>query len=210
MSAYIVSDWTMQRAVAVLVESGFPASDASRLGRRLWALNAAAIERRYPSDHEWSGTREARRLVLSWCWNPDTDTRIYSYADAQGWEGDAWAALTELHYQCAEGDVTDMPLFKLIGQAIEANKKTPKRAPEYAPVQTKPGPCVVREFSSCGPCLPLGEVVRITPKGVTYRDYHGKIQRRHGRAWQAGRLHVEPCQSCMDHPQTQYPNGHTN
>jgi hypothetical protein len=213
MSAYIVSDWTMQRAVAALVESGLPENDASNLGRRLWALNASAVEQRYPSNHEEMGTHEAWQAAEGWTWRPGTDTRFYSRPDADGWEGNAWKSLSEVHYQCAEGDVPNHPLFQLIRQALEAREKAPKRPVEAAPspVPAKPVKLWLREFSPCGPCLDLGEVVRITPKGVAYRDRSGRLQRRGGRAWKpdgTGRLHTTPCHSCMDHPHTQYPNGY--
>lgn len=69
----------------------------------------------------------------------------------------------------------------------------------------------LREFSPVGPCITLGKVLRITPKGVTYIDSHGRAKRRGGRAWKedgSGLLHIQPCRSCADHTNSQYPHGY--
>ena len=79
---------------------------------------------------------------------------------------------------------------------------------------------LVREFSACGPCLTLGEFVRRTPKTIVYREWRGgdrfgderrvggwKVQSGggdHKRAY----IHTEPCRSCRDHTETQYPHGY--
>jgi hypothetical protein len=61
----------------------------------------------------------------------------------------------------------------------------------------------VREFSRCGPCIPLGRFIKRTPKRVFYLDDYGNVTCKTSR----GHLvHTEPCPSCQDHPQTQYPN----
>lgn len=66
----------------------------------------------------------------------------------------------------------------------------------------------VREFSRCGPCIELGELVERTAKTISYRIKDYGIARRGGRAVKSGLVHIEPCRSCRDHPETSYPNGY--
>ena len=67
----------------------------------------------------------------------------------------------------------------------------------------------VREFSPAGPCLMLGELVRKTAKTLTYIGRADNVtQRRGGRKVETNYIHTEPCISCRDHPQTQYPEGY--
>lgn len=61
----------------------------------------------------------------------------------------------------------------------------------------------VREFSTIGPCLTVGESAGETEKSLLYFD--GNKVRRVKKSW---RYHVEPCVSCRDHPRTQYPEGY--
>jgi hypothetical protein len=53
----------------------------------------------------------------------------------------------------------------------------------------------VREFSRCGPCIPLGVLVRETATRFIYRN-------RNGSTFWAGKrnglVHVDPCPSCRD------------
>lgn len=65
----------------------------------------------------------------------------------------------------------------------------------------------VREFSMVGPCIRLGEFVKRTPQRIFYRDRDGAVTCKTSRA---GLVHTEPCPSCRDHPQTQYPDGYDN
>ncbi len=76
----------------------------------------------------------------------------------------------------------------------------------------------VREFSSAGPCLILGQFVRRTPMTIVYREWlggdnYGKERRVGG--WKVtgdmyhGRrayVHIEPCKCCKDHAETKYPH----
>jgi len=73
---------------------------------------------------------------------------------------------------------------------------------------------IVRQFSRCGPCLTLGKLVKETPGFFVYDEWQGGdrfegrkrvAKPREGR-WSGN--HIEPCSSCRDHPQTQYPNGY--
>jgi hypothetical protein len=59
----------------------------------------------------------------------------------------------------------------------------------------------VRFFSMVGPCLPA-TVVRSNPTTYTV-DFYGTKKRVH-RGW----VHADPCVSCTDHPNTQYPYGY--
>lgn len=73
-------------------------------------------------------------------------------------------------------------------------------APEPIEVQT------VREFSPCGPCITLGTLTRETSGFYCYEPRHSrdKRERRVGKR----KVHIEPCGSCRDHAQTQYPDGY--
>lgn len=68
----------------------------------------------------------------------------------------------------------------------------------------------VRKFSMVGPCLHLGEVIRETPSFLIYSS------RRHGGAEKRIKkdgerlVHTSPCHSCVDHAETNYPNGYDN
>ncbi len=75
----------------------------------------------------------------------------------------------------------------------------------------------VREFSPAGPCLTLGEFVKRSPKFIFYRErlggdrYAGRVSRVGGwKVTGADYIHIEPCRSCRDHPETSYPNGYEN
>lgn len=73
----------------------------------------------------------------------------------------------------------------------------------------------VREFSTVGPCLKLGLLLRETVHfyvfapwrgGSTYEVAEKLIRKRQPDHYSPA--HVEPCPSCPDHEKTQYPNGY--
>lgn len=69
---------------------------------------------------------------------------------------------------------------------------------------------VVREANLAGPCIPIGELVRETPRFYFYR---GRFDRGNGtgdirRIGKNHFTHVVPCTCCRDHPRTSYPNGY--
>lgn len=72
----------------------------------------------------------------------------------------------------------------------------------------------VRAFSIAGPCLTLGRYVGETPQFYVYDEWRGgdnyggrkRVKKRTEAHYSAA--HVEPCSSCEDHPNTQYPNGY--
>ena len=67
----------------------------------------------------------------------------------------------------------------------------------------------VREFSSAGPCLTLGPLVKRTAKTFTYNDrIEGGQHRVGGWKVQSGHFHTDPCRSCRDHDATMYPEGY--
>jgi hypothetical protein len=68
----------------------------------------------------------------------------------------------------------------------------------------------VREFSSIGPCITLGTLTRSTAKMVYFTTREGREERRGGHRLECGLIHVEPCRSCRDHAESQYPNGYEN
>lgn len=74
---------------------------------------------------------------------------------------------------------------------------------------------LVRSFSPVGPCITEGRFVRETTKFYVYNEWRGgdrfdttekRIAKRLPGHY--SRAHVEPCSSCRDHAQTQYPNGY--
>lgn len=68
----------------------------------------------------------------------------------------------------------------------------------------------VREFSTIGPCITLGEVVKATESTISFVDRDGRKSRRSGDRVRSGLIHTTPCRSCRDHAQSQYPNGYEN
>ena len=68
----------------------------------------------------------------------------------------------------------------------------------------------VRNFSSCGPCIVQGDLVRETAQFYVFTDkYNGKERKLAKRlSNRYSGAHIEPCHSCRDHAQTQYPNGY--
>jgi hypothetical protein len=69
-------------------------------------------------------------------------------------------------------------------------------------------PTIVRRFSVCGPCIPVGELIKRTEKSLIFRNNRGEIKRRGGYRVERGLYHTEPCSSCSDHPRTSYPHGY--
>ncbi len=66
----------------------------------------------------------------------------------------------------------------------------------------------VREFSSAGPCITLGTLLKQTASTVTFQERDGSLGKRGGNRLKCGLIHIEPCCSCRDHATTQYPNGY--
>lgn len=68
----------------------------------------------------------------------------------------------------------------------------------------------VRQFSVCGPCIPLGTLIKQTTHFYCYADERGsragKVRKRTPDHYSPN--HIEPCPSCRDHTRTQYPNGY--
>lgn len=64
----------------------------------------------------------------------------------------------------------------------------------------------VRVFSRCGPCLTQFRRVRTNRTTVTLGFKNGSGYSL-DRAYK-GSVHEEPCPSCEDHPNTQYPDGY--
>lgn len=70
---------------------------------------------------------------------------------------------------------------------------------------------IVREFNSVGPCRILGRLVKETEQFYLYNEWLGgehygalKRVRKQTLAYHSG-AHIEPCRSCRDHAETQYP-----
>lgn len=101
MSAFIVSDGTMDRVVAAVLMirrkttfDGLPATpeNATKIGRRLYVLNSAAVGQRY-DENEIEGAG-------------------YTYRPIDRGEPAFYKAVRSLLYQCSEGDVPERELFK--------------------------------------------------------------------------------------------------
>ena len=73
---------------------------------------------------------------------------------------------------------------------------------------------IVREFSTVGPCLTRGRLVKETEQFYVYDEWQGgdryegrkRIRKRSDAHYSPA--HVEPCPSCRDHARTQYPHGY--
>ena len=61
----------------------------------------------------------------------------------------------------------------------------------------------LRMSNSAGPCLPV-TLVKVNRTRASVLFYSSRLDEP---LWS---LHAEPCTCCMDHPQTQYPNGYDN
>ena len=99
--------------------------------------------------------------------------------------------------------------------------KTPQipALPGMTPLGIKPAdtkPTIVRKFSAAGPCLVLGKLTKETAHFYIFDQWQGgdRFQSRarvfkNTPAHYSG-AHIEPCQSCRDHPKTFYPQGYTD
>lgn len=68
---------------------------------------------------------------------------------------------------------------------------------------------LVRAFSTVGPCIVQGTLVRETSKFycVADRFESGRVRKIAKTRWD---IHTALCVSCREHPQSQYPNGYEN
>ena len=96
MSAYFVPDNTMQNVVAAML----PCDDPSQLGRNLFELNRLAMVARYPQIR---GTDEESGYIAA------RDSFVFDGRKCATYEEIARGedAVSELHYQCAEGDLPE-------------------------------------------------------------------------------------------------------
>ena len=102
MSAFIVSESTMNKAVAGMVREGrFIASEAlDQLGRDLYAMNQKAVYYRYDETE---------------------DVPEFRYQLREYNRGEMLKAMHGLRYQCSEGDVPETwPLYKQLTESIHA------------------------------------------------------------------------------------------
>jgi|SRR4051794_66699 hypothetical protein len=103
MSAFIISTATMQRVVDAIDKTGRPfcgmsTSDSAaldKIGARLFKLNAAAVNARYPSEPQ-----KAPRF------------RYRPLGQVQDYEH--YRALSCLLYQCSEGNVPNTQLYRAV------------------------------------------------------------------------------------------------
>lgn len=123
MSAFVVDRETMDRALSALFANGVyhdtifgenprvgPLSAlASRIGRRLWAMNIAAVEGRYPdcvgNDHipGWDG---CRAMVETYVWQgKPAQATLHELMQP-------YKSLRCLIYQCSEDPVHGSPEFR--------------------------------------------------------------------------------------------------
>ncbi len=117
MSAFIVSELTMHRAIHAIAEPGMSCAQLDELGARLFALNAQAVSQRY---------RETADYPEGYSHNPQ-----FLASKLQ-----LLKSLNCLIYQCSEGNVMESPLYR------ELTKKRNRmmseiicRLPEYNAAQ---------------------------------------------------------------------------
>jgi hypothetical protein len=81
-------------------------SNPAELGRTMYAMNINAVEQRYPGDKNIPGTYDENDNFV-----PFTYKRV-------GWDMinkyQAYKSLQCLLYQCNEGNVNELPLFKAL------------------------------------------------------------------------------------------------
>lgn len=126
MSAFIVSDGTMDRVVAAVLMirrkgefDGLPAisENASEIGRRLYALNSEAVGQRYGETTE----------------NAEPH---YVWEHIERSEPALYMSVRSLIYQCNEGDIPHRALFKelkMIADQLAERYITATKAYESAP-----------------------------------------------------------------------------
>jgi hypothetical protein len=109
MSAFIVSDETMQRAVEGIRLSGmsdflgyFTDTQGEEIGQILFDLNAEAVHQRYPQH-------EPKFPVYRHCFPPRSGRR----AKIEGYK-----ALCCVRYQCSEGDLPRRPEYQALCEVI--------------------------------------------------------------------------------------------
>lgn len=99
MSAFIVSEETMHRAVAAFIGmKNFPLDTGTEIGRLLFTMNCEAFRQRYDGRHAESMSHSPAS-TYEYQHRPSTPTELFK-------------ALQCLRYQCCEGDVTESALYK--------------------------------------------------------------------------------------------------
>lgn len=118
MSAYIVGHKTVQNVLSgltLLEGKGYGITrefaklgDKTTIGRLLLLMNEAAVYQRYPDDRETMGMGSAEEE--SFTFRPSMSCgRVQAYKSTQC-----------LSYQCAEGDVPETALYKLLEELANA------------------------------------------------------------------------------------------
>jgi hypothetical protein len=64
----------------------------------------------------------------------------------------------------------------------------------------------VRQVNWAGPCIELGPLIRETAKFYVFQQHRNRRNREERIS--KGKVHLEPCTRCVDHPNTSYPNGY--
>jgi hypothetical protein len=107
MSAFFVGSETINAAVTLILKAEGPRSieEVNKLGKSLWLLNALAVEQRYASE-------DAGKFL--------DEINTYSFAPV---EQTSFAAILKatncLLYQCSEGEVPELALFKKLSAITE-------------------------------------------------------------------------------------------
>ena len=110
MSAFIVSDSTMQSAVSAMHSPRHSCEDADVLGQKLYDMNHKAVQARYPS-------RGYGATVFKW--KPSGHLANGNNIPEDLTTACQWLkALHCLRYQCSEGDVPEMLLYKALEKTI--------------------------------------------------------------------------------------------
>jgi len=94
-------------------------------------------------------------------------------------------------------------------------KPSPSPSPSPSPLaaneNSSPAPeprKIVRTFSAYGPCLTEGELIKTTEKFYVFLNRKAGNRFEGERRISRTKAHIEPCSSCRDHAQTQYPHGY--
>ena len=131
MSAFVVSDGTMQKVVTALCEDHESCEDADKLGRDLFRLNEAAVNHRYaackhvtPQEGKGEG----------WTWKVSGALRNCHRVPVDRATACAWLkAMHCLKYQLSEGEqFTNTLLFERLSRRIRTFESSIiSNLPEY-------------------------------------------------------------------------------
>jgi len=101
MSAYLVSEQTINRCMSILYDIDFR-ERPEELGLALWQMNADAVSARYPNDQKLTIAAEDYRPMWSKGMTPAQQLKTLEY----------------FLYQCSEGEIPKRDLYKRVQRRI--------------------------------------------------------------------------------------------